>query len=130
MSNIATSINQSKKLIEFGLDVNTADMYWVTYENQTYLTSMDKEFDKRTDTYAWSLSRLLELMPDYIAVQSINNHIKVSETLKIKKYGGMYVFSYHFVNTDFVDDIVIRKSSPLDAACEMMYNLLENKLIK
>ena len=28
MSKICTSIEQSKKLIELGIDVNTADMYW------------------------------------------------------------------------------------------------------
>jgi hypothetical protein len=28
MNKICTSIEQSKKLIELGLDVNTADMFW------------------------------------------------------------------------------------------------------
>ena len=31
MNKICTSINQSKKLIELGVDINTADMIW-TYD--------------------------------------------------------------------------------------------------
>ena len=108
MSNIATSINQSQKLIELGLSADTADMYWVTYENQTYLTSMDKEFDKRTDTYAWSLSRLLELMPSSTLDISDNHWERIR------------------CNEKFTNWCI----NPIDAACEMMYNLLENKLIK
>ena len=114
MNNIATSINQSQKLIDLGLSADTADMYWVTYENQTYLTSMDKEFDKRTDTYAWSLSRLLELMP----YPSLHNF-----------FNDEWRCDIHY------DDGDVRKfgengNSPLDAAFEMMVYLLENKLIK
>lgn len=30
MNKICTSIEQSKKLIELGIDVNTADMFWNT----------------------------------------------------------------------------------------------------
>lgn len=59
-----TSIEQSKKLIELSLDVNTADMYYVAYDGNTYLTSMDKEYDKRTDTPAWSLSALIDMVPE------------------------------------------------------------------
>ena len=32
MNKICTSIEQSKKLIELGIDVNTADMFWDTAE--------------------------------------------------------------------------------------------------
>lgn len=32
MNKICTNIEQSKKLIELGIDVNTADMFWDTAE--------------------------------------------------------------------------------------------------
>ena len=125
MSNIATTKEQSKKLIELGLGADTADMYYVEYDGNTYLTSMDKEFDKRTDTYAWSLSRLLELMPEHIV---INN--KVSNSLKMDKEDGGVGFCYFFSAIDKVDDIIICDMTPIDAAFEMVVYLLENKLIK
>ena len=125
MSNIATTKEQSKKLIELGLSADTADMYYVEYDGNTYLTSMDKEFDKRTDAYAWSLSALIELMPEHIV---INN--KVSNSLKMDKEDGGVGFCYFFSAIDKVDDIIICDMTPIDAAFEMVVYLLENKLIK
>ena len=61
----ATTIEQSRKLIELGLNTETADLYWWKYENKTYLSEMDDgEFNTHTDTPAWSLSALLGLIPN------------------------------------------------------------------
>ena len=66
MSNIATTIEQSKHLLELGLDPKTADMYYlpqVMNEGET-LWPIDKGYDlDDADQPAWSLSALLEVMP-------------------------------------------------------------------
>ena len=108
MTQIATTIEQSKRLIELGLNADTADMYYVEYYGNTYLTSMDKEFDKRTDTYAWSLSRLLELMPSATLDSSNDHYFRLRCMEKF---------------TEWHDNAI-------DTAYEMMCYLLENKLIK
>lgn len=72
MSNIATTIEQSKYLLELGLDPKTADMFWkhsallgnhdingritVSYQDHLFVGKYDGEIP------AWSLSALLEVM--------------------------------------------------------------------
>ena len=73
MSNIATTISQSRKLIELGLDPKTADMFWMdTNSVKPCLKLMDDGiFNHRnylvrfpnSSLPAWSLSALLEVMP-------------------------------------------------------------------
>ena len=53
-----TSINQSKRLIELGLDLNTADLYFDGFRNLYLGTST------MSDTIpAWSLEALLRVIP-------------------------------------------------------------------
>ena len=56
MSKICTTIEQSQKLIELGIDRNTADMCW---QNNIFPIG----FNDEDAVPAWSLSALLELMP-------------------------------------------------------------------
>ena len=78
MNNICTSIEQSKKLIELGIDVNTADMCYCptmnidSGKNEGYLKVPEcYPFSEVKDSLipylpAWSLSALLGLMPKSI----------------------------------------------------------------
>lgn len=76
MSQIATTIEQSKQLLAAGLDPKSADMMWVVPET---LDSGDDEgentpappaslklqrYGRYCDTPAWSLSRLIDLISD------------------------------------------------------------------
>lgn len=71
MSKICTSIEQSKKLIELGIDINTADMY---YDVNSYGIQskpevvIGKVWSK--DISAWSLAALIELLPNKIVVNN------------------------------------------------------------
>lgn len=71
MSKICTSIEQSKKLIELGIDINTADMY---YDVNSYGiqskpdVAIGKVWSK--DIPAWSLAALIELLPNKIVVNN------------------------------------------------------------
>ena len=137
---ISTSIEQSKKLIGLGLDVNTADMYYNVIDDSFKLyddnaklyinDGLNSDIDwKNIFSYdkilpAWSLSALIELMPEHIV---INN--KVSNSLKMDKEEGGVGFCYFFGAVDKVDDIIICDMTPLDAAYEIVCYLLENKLI-
>ena len=124
----ATTIEQSKKLIELGIDVNTADMYY--YNNDEIpqiisdIKSLKENISPKFYTLAWSLSALIELMPDYIV---INN--KVSNSLKMDKEEGGIGFCYFFSAFDKVDNIIMCDMTPINAAFEMVCYLLKNKLI-
>ena len=138
---IATTIEQSKKLIELGIDVNTADMTYnaivVSGENKMHINGWtlnvglysaikDNNFSYRNGYTipAWSLSALIELMPEHIV---INN--KISNSLKMDKEEGGIGFCYFFGAIDKVDDIVICDMTPSNAAFEIVCYLLKNKLI-
>lgn len=109
MNKICTSLEQSNKLIELGIDVSTADMYWWYSGRRYYVESMDDDdFNKESDIPAWSLSALLELIPP--------GNILLRDALSGK---------YKCINT--VDSNLY--DNPVDAAFEMVCWLKENEKI-
>ena len=104
MNKICTTIEQSKKLMKLGMDVNTADMYWDydVIKQEDYPMVMDEQFDDCCIP-AWSLASLLELIPNYV----IN---KVDDKIYANLYYGLK--SSH--------------DSLVDAAYEMICQLKEN----
>lgn len=130
MSNIATTIEQSKHLLELGLNPKTADMWWsnrfvywlhtpmigvATEQNQLYTFKWCEE-----DIPAWSLSALLEVMPN-------NDYWEIC-LWQYKDQRWQCVFDdVEFSNGEtkaFIAD------TPIGAAYEMVCWLLENNLIK
>ena len=117
-SKICTSIEQSKKLIELGIDVNTADMVYCVelykegwkYSNEAYPIDGTLEGD---DIPAWSLSALLGLIP--------------------KPLLGQHLESEYWECTTWKDFNVVKEvqgqDNPLDAAFEMVCWLKENREI-
>ena len=106
MNKICTSLEQSKKLMELGIDVNTADMYWWYSGRRYYVESMDDDdFNKESDVPAWSLSALLELIPE-----------RIPGTKLVIKWDG----SYYIEGRDCLCD------NAIDAAFEMICWLKEN----
>ena len=77
---ICTDLSQSKKLLELGIDAETADMWWNIgiggYSNPSCVPVSD------VDIPAWSLTALLQLMP------------KDKEITWVLSYGGWYGMGY------------------------------------
>lgn len=122
MTNFCTSIEQSKKLIELGIDINTADMCWSTANPDLEVllafpfTDADNTHDDKIP--AWSLSALLGLMPTddkkdeyYVDTESHSDYHTVS-------YRNCWDGCVH---------LEYSKESLLDAAFEMVCWLLEKK---
>lgn len=111
MNKICTTIEQSKKLIELGLDVNTADMMWDDWEligegwklSVGYYPEIERNYGRKCYP-AWSINALLRLIP-IVCVLSINNK--------------RYRIASNDRNTLFYED-------PLDAVFEMIVWLKEN----
>jgi len=107
---IATSINQSKKLIELGLDAATSDMQYFPLENNKY-DLVTYQSCTRGVIPAWSLSALMRLMP----YPSLHNF-----------FNDKWRCDLHYEDGDvrkFGEDT----DSPLDAAFEMVCYLLKTK---
>ena len=69
-----TSIEQSKKLIEAGLDPNTADMYYVFDPFIQDINGLNiGKPEEPQDVPCWSLGALIDLMPDCIETKRPKN---------------------------------------------------------
>lgn len=105
MNKICTDINQSQKFIELGIDIDTADMYWWSTSKRSYIEAMDDGDFNEAEGHvpAWSLSALLELIPNYVINKADD-----------KIYANLY---YGFKSSH--DNLI-------DAAFEMVCLLKEN----
>lgn len=128
---VGTSIEQSKKLIELGIDVNTADMMWDDWSlidegwklSVGYYPEIEKDYGRKCYP-AQSLAALLEILPDKIIDDSGYNIL-----INIEKYDLKYQISY-FTDLNFSDKIKTNEYENLvDACVEMVVKLQEQKLI-
>ena len=118
MEKICTTIEQSKKLLELGIDINTSDMYWslVNKNHPPIIGKYCAEYGGM-QLPAWSLSALFDLLPE---------HTRVPSSLKQNKY----MCNYHNGIVEFGDDCHKNKSTNLfDVVFEMVCWLKENNKI-
>ena len=127
-----TDIEQSKKLIELGIDVNTADMMWDDWSlidegwklSVGYYPEIEKDYGRKCYP-AWSLAVLLDQLDDIICDEDGNEY-----ELVIKKEGVQYDLYYLTVYGEqenieldrFYDDLI-------DCCYEMILKLKEKGLI-
>ena len=124
MTKICTTIPQSKRLMELGLDFDTADMWWQTSEEDgVYEKECPRILVGKIPQYmaeylipipAWSLSALLEFLKHYGYSLSTSASEKIMITISNKTLGN--------ISLCFFDN-------PLDAAFEMVVWLLENEKV-
>ena len=141
MNKICTSIEQSKILIELGLDVKTADMY---YDVNSYGIQSKPEVVVgevwSKDIPAWSLSALLKLIKSEIYGETIYGDT-ITYKVDFRKYKftddvDLYQIAYGSIKFDvdgqysFTDMINTgQKEDPIDAAFQMVCWLKENEKI-
>jgi hypothetical protein len=143
MNKICTDLSQSKKLIELGINVNTADMCWSLF---TIITNGNKDIKQvlLPTSYgvvikqsapdfierhpAWSLSALLGMMPKSICIKQSEHS------------GYFYFLEWQFANDnslryvghdgkcliDIYSDHDVKWKDSIDTAFEMICWLKEN----
>lgn len=128
MNKICTSLEQSKRLIELGIDVNSTDMVWHKKLNGTYsLRVVDNVL--KYDTPAWSLSALLELMPSYLFEFERGIDLNVYPSINRKEWLCSYMpNAIENMKTDKFKQIT-HADSLVDAAYEMIIWLKENNYL-
>ncbi|MBO7733173.1 MAG: hypothetical protein J6S67_11485 [Methanobrevibacter sp.] len=129
MTKICTSLEQSKKLIELGINMITADMFWANdiLVATSYITNNDNEtlIPAYKDAIpAWSLSALLGLMPKLYEFENDPDDGGCQPNL----CKGWDNNQWHIV---YRSSIYITKwyDDPIDAAFEMVCWLKENEKI-
>ena len=144
MNKICTSIEQSKKLKELGIDTDTADMHWQYIEEdngqlQWFYFPKDFSINENESIPAWSLTALWELLPSDFDVKgefgTSNYQIRprkyrFSADIDVYQiaYGNYHWFKdgsntwWDMINTSECENFV-------DAAFEMVCWLKENEKI-
>ena len=97
-SQIATSIEQSRRLLELGLRKETADMCWIAMSGGHYIYATPWSYHSRgNDIPAWSLHRIIDMMPfDVIPEGGFDNCFTLIKTYPqgySVEYDG---FSYYY----------------------------------
>lgn len=152
MNAICTNILQSKKLIEIGLDIKTADMHYMYCHWEIDEHTVGDQIDARpgcspifynpdrsdTDPYyipCWSLGALMDLLPPSIQTgEGMQNHYEID----IRKYWGneenLYQIAYgnnRGLSEEWHDMINTgEKENLIDAAFQIICWLLKNGYIK
>ena len=130
MNKICTSIEQSKKLIELGIDINTADMcYRYKWYNNNFILLPCAENAREPiteDIPAWSLVALEKLMPFQLIEN--NNRYGFYQVKGFNKQGETYRFGYKSNDNSFLFE-TSWSNNLIDAAFEMICWLKENNKI-
>lgn len=145
MNKICTSLEQSKRLIELGIDADTADMvYFKSYffeESEEYsllVGSYHEGYAEKDDGSlvpvidehipAWSLSALLELIPPYLGDFKDGIDFGFSKAMNGKWYSAHYIKFNDNGLASF--NKTVTGDTAIDAAFDMVCWLLENKKIQ
>lgn len=135
MLKICTTLEQSKKLIELGIDVNTADMHystWTILNEGEYILSPNQgeTIEELQEDYgnqvipAWSLSALLELIPPYLGEFKDGIDFGFSKAINGKWYSAYYIKLNDNGLASF--NMTVTGDTAIDAAFEMIVWLKEN----
>lgn len=128
---IATDIQQSKYLLELGLDPKTADMVWMC---NRWLYSikdniLNQEQFSEQDTLAWSLTALLKVMP-----KDTNETYHLFSSMMPDQLGSWVCDrSKYYMDADGYNKNnyeCFKSNSPVTAAYEMVCWLLERGFIE
>ena len=141
MNKICTSQEQSKKLIELGIDVNTADMFWDTLSAKNPEAHVDNhhlvdEYDEHR-VPAWSLSALMNLLPSEFT--EVGEYSETIYKIYIRKYSltdDVDIYQIAYGNYRWYEDgsrswsdliNTGEKEELIDAVFQMVVLLLKNK---
>lgn len=134
-----TSIVQSKKLIEAGLDPNTADMGYVGSINAElslacYIDVKERFKDKKSDffkvTPCWSLGALIELLPPYLFEFERGIDLNIYRNLNGKGWHVSYMPNNIFDLQKDKFRQISNGDSTVETTVNMIIWLLENGHIK
>lgn len=119
MKQVCTSIEQSKKLLELGLDLDTADMFW-RHENPSnydFPVAIDKyERPFKNNTVSWSLTALEDLLPNFIRDE------QMFFLSKWKRTDDSWKIAYHLGENEYVSF----SGNNFDIVYDMIVWLIEN----
>ena len=126
MKKICTTVEQSKKLIELGLDIETSDMYW-DFQETGYILIADElgYYHNDSEIPAWSLTALLNLLPEELELLS-DEDVFVPTLSRYYDDKSKFICCYDNGGCEhwYIED------SPVDAVYNMLVWTIENGYFK
>lgn len=124
-----TDITQSKKLIELGIDVNTADMWWNTEKHYPEFVKTYREHlgEQISPIPVWSLAALIETLPLGIDIHNITDGHKIYYYVEI--YTKEIYMKLKRMNKPEICLSTERHENLVDACVEMIVTLKERNLL-
>ncbi len=120
-----TSLDQSKKLVEAGLDPDTADMFYIFDPFVQDIAGLGIGVpEEKEDIPCWSLGALIELMPPYL--------FDFNRGIDLNIYRNMNGVGWHVSYLpNNIDDFrrITNGHNAIDSAVEMIIWLLEQGYI-
>ena len=121
---IATTVEQSKHLIELGIPTESADMYYSPLNMDYPWVWVGKPLLEKGGVPAWSLSALLELIPSYLGEFNDNIDFGFSKSMNGKWYSAHYIKTSDNGEQEAIH--VVTGNTPTEAAYKMVVWLKEN----
>ena len=118
-----TTIEEAKQLVEAGLPVETADMYYWLAEEREYVYT--GKCSDPNGIPCWSLGALVSMLPLNIPAK---NSLSSKYDLEFKLYSG-YIVAYCIGQSHHPIVSTEKHESLIKACIEMIIWLLKNKLI-
>lgn len=134
MNKICTTIEQSQKLIELGIDVNTADMMWDDWSlidegwklSIGYHPEIEKDYGRKCYP-AWSLSALIDALPLGVDIHNISDGHKIYYYVEI--YTKEIYMKLKHTGKEEICLSTERYENLVDACYETILKLHEQKLL-
>lgn len=125
-NSIATSIEQSKRLLELGIDPNTASMSHDRWEfkgkcGYTLMTQpISASFSHKDAIPAWTLGNLISILPNKVVIDGSHCFLSLRKTGIL--YLGTMTLNVHL-------RIPTENDNLIDACCKMIIKLHELNLL-
>lgn len=112
-SQVATSIEQSKRLLELGLKKETADVGHCSYGGTYIVPKYPNIHNWDNDIPAWSLHRLLFLIPEEVNIDGFKFPLRSDAIIRLDDANYMYdiligiierVIEQGYFNKDYLEE--------------------------
>lgn len=104
---LATTPKQSEKLLELGIDPYTADCNYEIVDIDTYRLNVGEFIDQRTQLPAWSLQKLMHMLPSYIQEGDHTSFLEYEPDRGIFFYFGFELMDYSKYTLNEYDNIIL-----------------------
>lgn len=104
---LSTTPEQSEKLLELGIDPYTADCHYEIVDKDKYRLNVEKFTGQRFQLPAWSLQKLMHMLPSCIQEGDHTSFLEYEPDRGIFFYHGFELMDYKKYTLNEYDNIIL-----------------------